>query len=80
MSLGYFSKQSRAVGEVTVGIIEIGVVEEIENLPAELEVLAFSDRDFLVNSEVPLLEPRTAADTTLRSDIELTQLADPESR
>src|SRR5580700_4516087 len=58
---------------MSVGVVEIGVVEKIENFPPELEILAFCDRNFLVHGEVPLLETRPAADATLGSDIELTQ-------
>src|SRR5580692_4300756 len=59
---------------MTVWIVKISMVENVEDLRPELEILVFGYRNFLVDREVPLVKPRTAADAALRADIEVTEL------
>src|SRR5579863_9634372 len=59
---------------MSVGIVEIRMVENIEYLRPELEETAFIYGEFLVDRKVPLVEPGTAADTALSTDIKVTQL------
>jgi hypothetical protein len=62
----------RCVAEVPVRIYELGLIEKIENVSAELEVLRLRQRNPLRERNVPLIFSRTAADRT-RSRCESTE-------
>ena len=58
---------------MTVRVIEIRVIENIEELGAELEIALFVKGKFLVHCEIPIFKARTAADGALGSVVELTE-------
>ena len=54
----------RSVREITVGIEELGMVEDIEELGSEINVLAFVDSEGLQDREIAVADMRAATDST----------------
>src|ERR1700677_5239286 len=63
----------RTIGKAAVRVREIGVIENVEDLRAELEILVLGKRDLFMQREVPVGKSRAAADCALRAVIELAQ-------
>src|SRR3954468_22954723 len=56
----------RTVGDIAVGIQELRGVEDVEELGAELDGLALLDLCDLLDREIEVLDPRSAADGAFR--------------
>src|SRR5579872_716589 len=58
---------------MSIRVEKIRVIKDVEQFAAELEVFALAKSNFLMHSEIPVLKPRTAADGSLRSVVEVAE-------
>src|SRR5215469_15175337 len=61
--------EARTVGRVAVHVVKMCVIRHIKDIPSELEMLAFADRDLLLHGYIRGVQTRTAADSPLRSAV-----------
>src|SRR2546427_4869261 len=52
----------RPVRDISIGLEELGVVERIEQLSVEFEPDSFADRNLLLETKLPVIQTRAAAD------------------
>ncbi len=53
---------------MAIRVCEVSVIENIEDLPPELEIFAFGESNLFVDREIPLVKPRSAAYSSLGSN------------
>jgi len=61
-----YAAEVASVGDVAIGLIELGIIEQVEDFAAELYPVAFPDVGILQYSDIGLELARAAADRARR--------------